>query len=67
MIRAIFFDLDGVLTTDKTGTITTSKFFEKKLSIPYDEIIKKRVHTETVEELAEQYEKICHEHNVKFN
>ena len=33
MIKAIFFDYDGVLTTDKTGSITTVRFLSKATGI----------------------------------
>ena len=36
MIKAIFFDLDGVLTTDKTGSVTTSKYVSEKMGLDYD-------------------------------
>ena len=38
MIKTIFFDLDGVLTTEKTGSITTSKYFAKKLGVNFQEV-----------------------------
>lgn len=34
MIRAIFFDFDGVLTTDKTGTVTTTRYVSQQTGIP---------------------------------
>ena len=33
MIRAIFFDFDGVLTTDKTGSVTTIRYLSEKTGI----------------------------------
>lgn len=30
-VKAIFFDFDGVLTTDKSGSVSTAKYFSKKL------------------------------------
>ncbi|MBT4120556.1 MAG: HAD-IA family hydrolase [Candidatus Magasanikbacteria bacterium] len=36
MIKAIFFDFDGVLTTDPNGFYTTSSFFNKKFGISID-------------------------------
>ena len=39
MIKTIFFDFDGVLTLDKTGTISTCNFFYKKYNIDYDTLL----------------------------
>ena len=36
MIRAIFFDFDGVLTTDKTGSVTTIRHLSEKAGIDQD-------------------------------
>ncbi|PIQ79985.1 hypothetical protein COV81_00180 [Candidatus Peregrinibacteria bacterium CG11_big_fil_rev_8_21_14_0_20_41_10] len=36
MIKTIFFDLDGVLTTDKSGSFTTCKFISAQLGKDYD-------------------------------
>ena len=38
MIKTIFFDLDGVLTTEKTGSFTTSKYFAEKLGVNLQEV-----------------------------
>jgi putative hydrolase of the HAD superfamily len=35
MIKAVFFDYDGVLTTDKTGSVTTNRFLSEQTGIPY--------------------------------
>ena len=35
MIKAVFFDYDGVLTRDKTGSLTTNRFISKQTGIPY--------------------------------
>lgn len=40
MIKAIFFDYDGVLTTDKTGSLTTNRYLSKATGIEY-EVIRK--------------------------
>ena len=40
MIKAIFFDFDGVLTTDKYGALTSSIYFSNLLNIPREKIIK---------------------------
>jgi len=39
MIKAIFFDLDGVLTTDKTGSVTISKHITSKTGLDYDLVL----------------------------
>ncbi|MCK5177013.1 MAG: haloacid dehalogenase, partial [Candidatus Aenigmarchaeota archaeon] len=39
MIKAIFFDFDGVLTTDSRGSYTTSTFLEKKTGISKEKIL----------------------------
>ncbi len=39
MIKAIFFDFDGVLTTDPRGSYTTCVYLEKKTGIPKEKII----------------------------
>ena len=36
MIRAIFFDYDGVLTTDATGTLTTCRYLSQRTGVSYD-------------------------------
>ncbi len=36
MIKAIFFDFDGVLTTDKTGSQSIVNYLSAKTGIPYD-------------------------------
>ena len=38
MTKYIFFDMDGVLTTDTTGSYTTAKFFADKFKIDFDEL-----------------------------
>ena len=38
MIKAIFFDYDGVLTPDKTGTYTTCKYISKVTGIDIDKL-----------------------------
>jgi hypothetical protein len=34
VIRAIFFDFDGVLTTDKIGSVTTTRYISQKIDVP---------------------------------
>jgi len=38
LIRALFFDYDGVLTTDKTGSFTTSKYLSQALGIQHSKV-----------------------------
>jgi putative hydrolase of the HAD superfamily len=38
-IKAIFFDFDGVLTTDKSGSVSTAKYFSEKLGIKYEDLL----------------------------
>ena len=38
MIKAIFFDYDGVLTTDKTGSLTTSRYLSQATGIPFSAV-----------------------------
>jgi len=36
--KAIFFDYDGVLTRDKTGSLTMNRFVSEQTGIPYDRV-----------------------------
>ena len=38
MIKAVFFDFDGVLTRDKTGSLTTTRYLSQKTGIGYEQI-----------------------------
>ena len=38
MIQAIFFDFDGVLTRDRTGTLTTCRYLAEATGIAFDEL-----------------------------
>jgi FMN phosphatase YigB (HAD superfamily) len=38
VIKAIFFDYDGVLTTDKTGSLTTNRYLSKMMSVEYETV-----------------------------
>ncbi|MBZ5790835.1 HAD-IA family hydrolase [Burkholderia contaminans] len=40
MIKAIFFDYDGVLTTDRTGSLTTIRYLSERSGVEYDIISK---------------------------
>ena len=38
MLKAVFFDYDGVLTRDKTGSLTTNRFLSEQTGIPYETV-----------------------------
>lgn len=38
MIRVVFFDYDGVLTTDRTGFLTTCRYISVRSGIPLDRV-----------------------------
>ena len=38
MIRAVFFDYDGVLTTDKTGSLTTNRYLSQAAGVDFSKI-----------------------------
>lgn len=40
MIKAIFFDYDGVLTTDKTGSLTTNRYLSTVTGVEYETVRK---------------------------
>ncbi|MDN7442742.1 HAD hydrolase-like protein [Burkholderia cepacia] len=40
MIKAIFFDYDGVLTTDKTGSLTTNRYLSTVSGVEYESVRK---------------------------
>jgi putative hydrolase of the HAD superfamily len=40
VIKAIFFDYDGVLTTDKTGSLTTSRYLSRATGVEYETVRK---------------------------
>lgn len=37
-VKAIFFDYDGVLTRDKTGSLTMNRFVSEQTGIPYESV-----------------------------
>ena len=37
-IQAVFFDFDGVLTRDRTGTLTTCRYLAEATGIPFDDL-----------------------------
>ncbi|RQS60065.1 HAD family hydrolase [Burkholderia sp. Bp8963] len=47
MIKAIFFDYDGVLTTDKTGSLTTNRYLSNASGVGYELIRKAFAHYNT--------------------
>jgi putative hydrolase of the HAD superfamily len=73
MIRAIFFDLDGVLTTDASGSLTLSKnLCEAKAGLIADDILKS--FREDIERLTSGncslrsvIERICAEFSIPFS
>jgi putative hydrolase of the HAD superfamily len=38
LIRAVFFDYDGVLTTDKTGSLTTNRYLSQAAGVDFSEV-----------------------------
>jgi putative hydrolase of the HAD superfamily len=38
LIKAVFFDFDGVLTRDKTGSLTTLRYLSARTGIPYERL-----------------------------
>ena len=38
MIKAVFFDYDGVLTTDKTGSLTTTRYLSRATAIEFSTV-----------------------------
>jgi putative hydrolase of the HAD superfamily len=38
VIQAIFFDFDGVLTPDRTGTLTTCRYLSEQTGLPVEEL-----------------------------
>ncbi|KML22378.1 MULTISPECIES: HAD family hydrolase [Burkholderia] len=40
MIKAIFFDYDGVLTTDRTGSLTTNRYLSTVTGVEYETVRK---------------------------
>jgi putative hydrolase of the HAD superfamily len=39
MIQAVFFDFDGVLTRDRTGTLTTCRYLAQATGIAFDDLV----------------------------
>ena len=38
MVKGVFFDYDGVLTRDKTGSLTMNRFLSARTGIPFDRV-----------------------------
>lgn len=38
-VKAVFFDFDGVLTRDKTGTLTTLRYLSRRTGIAYEQLL----------------------------
>jgi putative hydrolase of the HAD superfamily len=38
LIQAVFFDFDGVLTPDRTGTLTTCRYLASATGIPFEDV-----------------------------
>lgn len=59
MIKAIFFDYDGVLTRDKTGSLTTNRFLSEYTGIPYEAVREAfRPHNAALNEGTKNYSEI---------
>ncbi len=72
MIKKIFFDFDGVLTTDKTGSHTNCKYFSQKIGVDSQELLSKvKQFDEEIDagKISEKdvWESICKEAEVKFS
>lgn len=72
MIKKIFFDFDGVLTTDKTGSYTNSKYFSQKIGIDAQELLSKvKQFDEKIDagkiSIKDVWKSICKEAEVEFN
>lgn len=72
MIKRIFFDLDGVLTTYKTGSFTTSKYFAEKLGVDFQDVFeyKKQFDKDTDSGKISEFDvwkKTCERFGIEFN
>ena len=72
MIKKIFFDFDGVLTTDKTGSYTNCKYFSQKIGVDAKELLSKvKQFDEKIDagKISEKdvWELICKEAGVEFS
>lgn len=72
MIKKIFFDFDGVLTTDKTGSHTSCKYFSKKIGVDAQDLFSKvKQFDEEIDagkiSQKDVWESICKEAEVEYN
>ncbi len=72
MIKKIFFDFDGVLTTDKTGAETHSKYFSQKIGVNAQELLSKvKQYNGEIDagkiSIKDVWESICKEAKIEFN
>lgn len=72
MIKKIFFDFDGVLTTDKTGSHTNCKYFSQKIGVDAQELLSKvKQFDEEIDagKISEKdvWESICKKAEVEFS
>lgn len=72
MIKKIFFDFDGVLTTDKTGAETHSKYFSQKIGVNAQELLSKvKQYDGEIDagkiSIKDVWESICKEAKIEFN
>lgn len=72
MIKKIFFDFDGVLTTDKTGSETHSKYFSQKIGVNAQELLSKvKQYDGEIDagkiSIKDVWESICKEAKIEFN
>lgn len=59
MIKAIFFDYDGVLTLDRTGSLTTNRSLSEQTGIPYERVCRAlQPHNEALNTGESSYAKI---------
>ena len=55
-VKAVFFDYDGVLTRDKTGSLTTNRFLSEHTGIAYDRVYRAlEPHNRALNEGASSY------------
>ena len=61
MIRAVFFDYDGVLTLDATGSLTTYRYLSEHTRMPYEHVHRAfRPHNEALNLGKTTYAEVWH-------
>ena len=61
MIRAVFFDYDGVLTLDATGSLTTYRYLSEHTRMPYEHVHRAfRPHNESLNLGKTTYAEVWH-------